>query len=177
MALARLKGAEADSSHRRRLHLIVVVTDHEQAPPSAYDFPVIIRSSKITDDPDEFLSELGNRLKNIAVETGMGRLAEPRRLFEAREYRASVISAMTLLESKLRERLNKTPWPQTQRPLSLRSLVDVAIEQQALPFEARERIYSWMHIRNEVVHSSMPVAKVQAREIVEGVMELIAHWN
>ena len=75
------------------------------------------------------MTELGNRLRTIAGETGVGRLAEPRRLLEAREYRAAVISPVTLLEAKLRERLNKSPWPQAKRPLSLRSLIGQAAAQ------------------------------------------------
>jgi hypothetical protein len=177
MAIARLKGSDSDSPNRRRLDLVVVVTSPEQVPPSAHDFPVITRPIKITDDPEEFLLELGNRLRMIAAETGVGRLAEPRRLFEAREYRAAVISAMTILEAKLRERLNKSQWPQVRRPLSLRSLVENALEQQVFQPAVKMRIDSWMRIRNEVVHSSLPVSKAQAREIVEGVMELIGQWN
>jgi hypothetical protein len=177
MAIARLKGAEAETANRRPLRLIVVVTDSEQLPPSAHDFPVITRRNKISDEPEAFVTELGNQMRTIAVEIGVGSLAEPTRLFEAKEYRAAVISAMTLLEAKLRERLNKIPWPQTRRPLSLRSLVDQAAEQQVISQQLRPRIDSWMRTRNEVVHSSMPITKAQAQEIVEGVMELIDQWK
>jgi uncharacterized protein YutE (UPF0331/DUF86 family) len=84
---------------------------------------------------------------------------------------------MTLLEARLRERLNKVPWPQTQRPLSMRSLVDRAVEQDVIPQASRIRLNQWMQVRNVVVHSAMPVTKAQAREIVDGVMELINQWN
>ena len=177
MAIARLKGAEAESSNRRRLRLIVVVTSSEQVPPSANDFPVITRPNKITDDPEGFVTDLGDLLRTIAAETGVARLAEPRRLYDAGEYRAAVISAMTLLEAKLRERLNKSPWPQVRRPMSLRSLVDHAVEQQAIPPVVKTRMDSWMRTRNEVVHSSLAITKAQAREIVEGVMQLVEQWN
>jgi hypothetical protein len=177
MAIARLKGAEAESPNRRRLRLIVVVTSSEQVPPSAHDFHVITRPNKITDDPEGFVTDLGNLLRTIAAETGVARLAEPRRLFEAGEYRAAVISAMALLEAKLRERLNKSQWPLVRRPMSLRSLVDHGVEQQAIPPAVKTRVDSWMRTRNEVVHSSMTITKAQAREIVEGVMQLVEQWN
>src|SRR6266496_2080369 len=165
MAIARLKGAEADSPNQKRLRLIVVVTESEQVPPSAHDLRVIIRPKKLTDDLESFVVELGNYLRTLAVETGAGRLAEPRRLLEAKEYRAAVISAMTLLEASLRQRLNKSPWPQVQRPLSLRSLIDLAIEHQIIQPELRARLDSWMRTRNEVVHSPKMVSKTKAREI------------
>jgi hypothetical protein len=177
MAIARLKDAEANSPHRRQLRLILVVTTPEQIPPSAMDIPVIIRPNIVAEDSEAFVADLANRLRAIAAEIGVGRLAEPKRLFEAREYRAAVISAMTLLEAKLRERLNKSPWPQVIRPLSLRSLIDMAVEQQIIEAAVRARINAWMRLRNEVVHSSMPITRQQAREIVEGVLELVQLWN
>jgi hypothetical protein len=164
-------------NHRSRLRLIVVITNSEQIPPSAHDFPVITRPNKISDEPEGFVAELGNQLRTIAAEIGVGSLAEPMRLLEVKEYRAAVISAMTLLEAKSRDRLNKIPWPQTRRPLSLCSLVGQAAEQQVIPQQIRPRIDSWMRTRNEVVHSSMPIARAQAHEIVESVMKLIDQWK
>jgi hypothetical protein len=173
MAIARIKGTEANSPQRRPLRLIVVVTQSEQVPPSAYDIPVITRPNIITDDPEAFIAELGARLRAIAAEYGVGRAAEPRRLFEAKEYRAAVISAMALMEATLRERLNKSQWQQVRRPLSLRSLIDLALEHQVIQPEHKARLDAWMRIRNEVVHSSMPIGKTEASEIVEGVFEIL----
>src|ERR1017187_3740404 len=174
MAIARLKGSEADSLQRKPLRLIVVVTDREQTPPSALDFPVLTRPSTITDDPEGFIADLGGLLRQIAEETGVERQAEPQRLFEAKEYRAAVISAMALLEAKLRERLNKIPWPQTRRPLSMRSLIDQAVEQGIIRQELRPVLDVWMRTRNEVVHSFIPISRAQAGEIVDGILKLIA---
>lgn len=174
MAIARIKGAEADSAQRKSLRLIVVVSDTEQAPPSAQGFPTLTRPSKITSDSEGFIADLIGRLRGIAAQMGVDRQAEPQRLFEAKEYRAAVISAMTLLEGKLRERLNKVPWPQTRRPLSIRSLIDHAVEQGIIPQELRTRLDSWTQIRNEVVHSSISISRAQAAEIVNEVTRLIA---
>jgi hypothetical protein len=173
MAIARLKGAEADSTERRRLRLIVVVTRPDQIPPSARDIPVITRPAKITDDLEPFITELGDHLRAIAVESDVGRSAEPRRLFEAKEYRAAVISAMTLLEATVRERLKKSPWPNVRRPLSFRSLIDQAVEQGIIQHQQRARIEPWIRRRNEVVHSATPIGKAEAREVVEGVLDIL----
>lgn len=177
MAVARIKGAEADLAQRKPLRLIIVVTEFEQAPPSAQGFPVLTRPNTITDELEGFIADLGGLLRQIAAETGVERHAEPQRLFNAKEYRAAVISAMTLLEAKLRERLNKIPWPQTRRPLSMRSLIDQAVEQEVIPQEVRMRLDSWMRLRNEVVHSSMAVSRSQAADIVNGVMQLVEQWD
>ena len=177
MALALIKGSEAKETQHRQLRLIVVVTDKEQIPPTAADFPVVTRPNVVADDPAAFIVALYDRLLIIADEVGAVRQAEPRRLLAVREYRAAVISAMALLEAKLRERLNKSQWPQTRRPLSLRSLADLAAQQGQITQELRTRIDPWMRVRNEVVHSSISVSAAQAREIVTGVMEIVEHWN
>ena len=177
IAIARLKGAEADSANKRRFRLIVIVTESEQVPPSAHDLIVITRPKKLTDNLEFFAQELENHLRSLADETGARRLAEPNRLFAAKEYRAAVISALTLLETSLRNRLNKSQWWQVRRPLALRSLIDIAIEQQVIDPGLRPQLDSWMRTRNEVVHSSKPLSKAQAREIVEGVMKIINSWN
>jgi hypothetical protein len=177
MALARIKASEVNETRSRQLRLIVVVTDKGQIPPTALDFPIVTRPNVVTDDPAGFIAAVYDRLSKIANEVGAVRQAEPRRLLAAREYRAAVISAMALLEANLRERLNKSQWPRTRRPLSLRSLADLAAEQRQITQELRTLIDPWMRVRNEVVHSSIPVSAAQAREIVTGVMEIVEHWN
>lgn len=177
MAVARIKDSETDLEQHKSLRLIIVVTERDQAPPYAQKFPMLRRPNTITDDAEGFIADLAGLLRGIAAETGLARQAEPQRLFEAKEYRAAVISAMTLLEARLRERLDKVPWPQTSRPLPMRSLIDQAVEADLIPQTNRNRLNSWMQVRNVVVHSAAPVTKTQAREIVEGVMGLVNQWN
>jgi uncharacterized protein YutE (UPF0331/DUF86 family) len=177
MAVARIKDLDNDADQHKSLRLIMVVTDRDQAPPSAQYFPILRRPNIITDDSEGFIADLSGLLRAIAAETGIARQAEPQRLFESKEYRAAVISAMTLLEARLRERLNKLPWPQTQRPLTMRSLIDRAVEENIIPEARRNRLNSWIKVRNVVVHSADSVTKAQAREIVDGVMDLINQWN
>jgi hypothetical protein len=173
MAIARLNALEGNSSQQKPFQLIVVANDIDKVPVSIHSFRVLRRPNLLTDAAEGFVADLGGTLRAIAEATGVERQAEPRRLFEVREYRASVISAMTLLEAKLRERFNKVPWPQARRPLSMRSLIDQAVAEGLVTPEVRNRIDSWMRVRNEVVHSSMAVSRAQALEIVNGVLALI----
>lgn len=73
---------------------------------SAQDLPIIRRPNIITEDPEDFIGQLGETLRRLSAELGVARQAEPQRLLQVKEYRAAVISAMTLLEAKLRERLD-----------------------------------------------------------------------
>jgi hypothetical protein len=149
------------------------VTNPEQVPPSAQGFPVITRPNVITDDPAPFIAELAGHLRTISAQSESGRLTEPQRLFEVKEYAAAVISALTLLETTLRKRLNRGVLPSARRSGSLASLVHQAVEQKVIRPQLRMQIESWMRTRNAIVHSSAPIGRAQAREIVQGISEIL----
>ena len=172
MALARIKESEVRLA-RQPLQLIIVANEQDQIPPSAEQFLVLRRPNIVTGRPEGFIADLVGTLRRIAEERGVTRRAEPQRLLDVKEYRASVISAMSLLESRLREALGKSPWPQARRPFSLRQLLDLAVESQIMEEPVAKKLDSWMTVRNEVVHSSKPVTKAQAHEIVTGVMDIL----
>jgi hypothetical protein len=175
MAIARLKNTQPDTAQRKLLSLIVVASDNEQPPiPIPDDLQVLRRPNILTGDLEPFVENLAAALRAIAETNGVARLAEPARLLQAKEYRAAVISAMTLLEARLRERLNKEPWPDTRNPLSMRSLLRTAADRQLVAPEPYEQMDRWMRLRNEVVHSSKDVSRAQATEIVNGVLEIVA---
>jgi hypothetical protein len=133
MALARIKEAHTVPAQRKQLRLIVVTTESEQVSRAETDgIRVILRPNIVSGDPETFVQELADALRMLGGEVGGSRRAEPERLVEAKEYRAAVISAMSLLEARLRERLNKSPWPQVRNPMSMHSLLKIAREQQLL---------------------------------------------
>lgn len=181
MAIARIKGSEADPAQRRPLRLIVVVTDDEQIPATAEGLPVIKRPNVVSDDAEPFVRQLAETLRSLAAEMGVQRQAEPARLLQAKEYRAAVISAMTLLESQLRDRIDKTrgplekePWAHTRNTISMRSLLEVAAHQGLVEPPLQGKLDEWMRVRNRVVHSAMDISRVQATEIVNGVLGVIS---
>jgi SIR2-like domain len=174
IAVARMKGAEPRMPHRRSLEIIIVTTDADQVPASGRDFTVVYRSSLLSEDTDGFAERLANKLRKIA--STIGRDQEPRRLLEAREYRAAVISAMTLLETWLREHIPiAVSFVDTKRNFSLRHLIDIGSDRELLQLSPRDRqhLTQWMKIRNEAVHTVTPISRAVAREIVEGVLDLI----
>jgi len=174
MAIARLNASDKDQSQRKPFQLIVVVNEKDKEPVSVRSLRILRRPNVLSKGVEGFIAELGGALQAIAEATGVERQAEPRRLLDAREYRAAVIAAMTLFETKLRERFNKVPWPDARRPLSMRSLLDQAFEGQIVNRNMREKVDAWMRVRNEVVHSSKAISKALAVEIVNGILSLIA---
>ena len=129
-------------------------------------------------DIESFVSDLTQLLATFAGELGLGLDTEPARLLSQNEPRAAVISAMTLLETRLRERLNDPTLSMTMSSLhasnkfrveSLRSMLDAATALGLIPAQDRKKLDGWMRLRNEVVHGSKPVTAQKAREIVVGV--------
>jgi hypothetical protein len=173
MAIARLKNRPSESA-RKHFQLIIVTTTPQQVPPEAAEFPVVFRQETWVAESDVFVNALVELLRRTAPSTDTSRGAEARRLLSAREYRASVIAAMTHLEASLRERLDKRPWQDVRRPFSLRSLVDHAVERNLVLATDRSKIDRWIRTRNAAVHTPQAVTARDARDVVEGVERILA---
>lgn len=177
MAIGKIKDTGdkelQDKLHNRHLRLIVILSEGEQPPPSVQHVHVIRRPNIMSADSESFIDELATVLSKLASEFGLERPGEPLRLLNVKEYRAAVISAMTLLESKLRERLDISSQMQYRRPMSLRALIDLGVKQQVINEQMQHKLYSWMKIRNEAVHLAVPISRTQASEIVNSITKLI----
>lgn len=169
MALARAQEVST-RPNRQPLRLIAVVTQFGQVPVSRHE--IFVRRPDALSEESEFVQELGRILQTFSNEMGLAQKMEPRRLFEAREYRPAVIAAMTLLEATLRERLRKESWENVQRPMSLRQLLDRAAH-AGIVMESREEILDWMKLRNDAVHTAKPVSRNAANAVVEGVERML----
>jgi hypothetical protein len=168
LALSR---AQEASSKRQRLRIIAVITDEMPFIQLSSDIVLIKRASRISED-EKFAWSIGRTLEGFASETQFMQESEPRRLFEVKEYRAAVIASMTLLETRLRQRLNKVPRELVRRAMSIRQLLEVAFEQGVLVAQ-HPQILEWASLRNDAVHTGKSVSKAQAKEVVEGVEEIV----
>jgi uncharacterized protein YutE (UPF0331/DUF86 family) len=97
---------------------------------------------------------------------------EPERLLKKKEYRAAVISSISLFESFIRERLSEFTNIRKSNK-SLYSLVQLALEFQIIQPEQMANLKEWMYIRNNAVHTTKKVSYQQARKIVKGINELM----
>ena len=162
---------EPTRRNRRPLRIIPVVTEFVQLQGAAQNIQAIRRPQLLSDD-NEFVWQLAEALEAIAKEMGLAQRNEPRRLFEAKEYRAAVIAAMTLLESTLRQRLNKHPLEAVRRPMSMRQLLELAANKGIAP-DHYEDFLVWTNLRNAVVHGERRVSRQEAQAVVEGVERFI----
>lgn len=121
-------------------------------------------------DSEDGILQLTDALQQVVPsEADLG--MEATRLLEAGEYRAAVISAMSLLEDTLRRRLDKPGWSDVRRPLSMRQLIEISFPGGELPNAAR--LQEWIQLRNKAVHENARVTQSAANGVVNGVFKLL----
>jgi hypothetical protein len=174
IALSRLRGA--DNISRRRgapFRLIIVREAGAQVTSDMAGIEVLLRSSDWLDEPEPFVSALVQRLQ-LAVPNGeQSRGDEALRLLDAGEDNAAIIAAMSHLEATLRQRLDKQPWDEVGRPMTLRSLVDRALEAGLIQNEGRAFVADWIPLRNRIVHTGTRASRNEATLVVEGVRRIL----
>lgn len=156
---------------------VLVITGIADPMPSDHQGILVLRRPDVREvDPTDFLEALRKWLVQ-ANERYSGSLNdEPMRLLRAREYRAAVISAITLLEANLRERLGSQKDP-SRRGTTLRHLLEDAHAQGILGNMNFKTVFEWLYVRNEVVHTSRHITKTEAERIVNGVTSIVRGRN
>jgi hypothetical protein len=147
-----------------------------QLPNEMSNIRVLTRPDVFSADPVEFLEGIRAWLTDAAERFESTSVSEPRRLLDAGEYRAAVISAITLLESSLRKWLD-IPLSTSSKPITLRSMLEIARQQELLGKYEVRTILDWLKIRNEVVHSDRKISKNIAEEITSGVLDIVLRRN
>jgi len=130
------------------------------------------------DNPFEDIEALSIRIENWFREMAEPLKAiydeEPKRLLSKKEYRAAVISAMTLLEINMRqsvENFKRIP-VKTTAPYSIYIL---ARDFHIITQEQFDNIRKWSDTRNKLVHTKSIVNANDAKRIVNGVYQLLGY--
>ena len=178
MALTR-RGRASTRDQRHQLS-IIVVSNGPMEDLNKFETPNVfyVAADSLTDDPSRFARELSKLLSHLVEKLGLSQEQEPERLLKRGEGRAAVISAMTLLETRLREtiplRASKVAiFPNKYRVELLRGLLDDATGLELISPQLRKSADSWMKLRNEIVHMGSTVTQAKAREVVRGVMGVV----
>jgi SIR2-like protein len=154
----------------RQLHdptRILIIYQEGTTPPDIM-LQSLARPDVTVDDPEPFLNQVQDWLHSAAERLRPDLLGEPTRLLHAGEYRAAVMSAISLLESVLRRHADR-PGVSSPRYVTLRPLLEQANSQGMLGDTPVHVVQEWLKVRNEVVHSHRPVTKANAEQIVNGV--------
>lgn len=175
IAVARTKQVAAGVPHRHPLRIIVVGETGRPLPAVAASFRALFRGRLLSEEGEaDFIKGLIDMLGTAQPEISkVESLSEPRRLLKLGENRASVISAMSELESWLRQKLAKLPREEVRRPMSLRQLMELALSDGVLEVRDVNNLKVWNQVRNEAVHTGKAVSLQTAKNIVSGIEVII----
>lgn len=152
--------------------ILAIIQEGAALPSTPPGIAVIRRSTTPNSETEAFYRDLSEWFKAIARELAPRLGEEPRRLLGLGEYRAAVISAISLLESSLRDTLTVSLGDEMANE-SLMRLVSRATLNEVLDPTTFESARSWIYTRNKIIHENTPVDKTTAESIVNGVLDLI----
>lgn len=136
----------------------------------------ILRSNLYQEDNAAFINRISDWFGEVSQKFKQNLSDEPRRLLALREHRAAVISAMSLLESTLRQKLEpfRSSSDNLYRKNTLMSnILSIAFNQDLINENQFDSIRTWNRIRNEAVHNNVYVNPKIAQNLVHGVYALI----
>jgi len=166
-------GRQRRTDERRRPVVVISVLPSGQEVMLPTSDVVLIRGGWDNGEADFFADQIVAHLNQNIPFLDFEQNGESQRLLDAKEYRAAVISAMSVLEAYLRRRLRKPDWDRVRRPMSIQQLTEMAVDQQLLLAPNASLILEWSKIRNAVVHSGAAVSRAVAQQIVKGVQAII----
>jgi hypothetical protein len=181
--------SEVGMAVSRERKVLIIIEEGRVFPSEISGFPYIERS-RIFEPPDsKFIDTFEEYFENISKDLEERLYEEPRRLLEKKEYRAAVISAITLLEAQTREllmsrilenqkfrvegpvgvSLGKERW----RTPTLVEVLEVAVKYEFILPQEFTQLKEWISIRNRLVHTNEKISPQKARKIVNGVMQIL----
>lgn len=158
--------------------ILIVQEDEREFNINISEIYCMYRPKQLHLNPENFINKMRNWFQNIADRLVPILSNEPQRLFDKKEYRASVISAMTFLESEL-NRANEVMALDTKPPKnkSIHQLLDSILMKEMITSNQASEIKEWMIIRNKLVHSDFVITKPHASRILRGVYEVIEYLH
>jgi hypothetical protein len=164
----------SQSKHTNRL--LIIRSENSPIPPDIQNLLYISRPDNPFDDIDALSERIEGWFREVVEPMKTTYDEEPNRLLKKKEYRASVISAMTLLEVNMRQRVEmiKDIPVKTTAPYSIYIL---AKEFNIITQDQFSRIRMWSDTRNRLVHTKETVNANDAKKIVTGVYEFIGQKN
>lgn len=152
--------------------ILIIQEQDAPIPSDISDQLVLMRPSDPYEEPEFFAEHIENWFIEILEPLRGSYLEEPDRLLKKKEYRAAVISAISLFENYIRERLSDyTNLRKASK--SLYSLVQLALDYELIQPNNMAELKEWMYVRNNAVHTDRKVSYHEARKIVNGIKEIM----
>lgn len=151
---------------------LIIIEEGVEIPEEFKKSRYLIRPFHTEVPTERFLQKLRDFFEKFSISIQDELYGEPLRLLDKKEYRAAVISAMTLIESELREKLGARGKEEIRmRPTSY--LVQMALHAELLSRADSMILREWLMIRNRLVHDKRPIEPEIATQIVTNVIRIV----
>ncbi len=142
-------------------------------PVNLRQYEAVLRPADPTLDDEGFVEQVERWFSLTAAALRGSYEDEPLRLLNMHEYRAAVISAVSLLENELRERLAPDLESSKSRYVSIARLFTLAASRQLILTSERKSLLRWLEMRNRLAHTTESVSARQARTAVQEIMAVV----
>jgi hypothetical protein len=160
------------NQNRLQNKVLIIKAESSPFPFDTNRLKIIVRS----DDPFENIDIISEKIdlwfRNALEPLKESYDEEPKRLLSMSEYKAAVISAMTLLEVTLRKKL-ESPKEATLKINPTSTIFSLALESQIITNLQFSDIKKWSIIRNKLLHTKSNVNLIEASKIVDGVYQIL----
>jgi hypothetical protein len=156
----------------RSKRVLAVVPKGSPVSADLAEVTIVQRPKDVSGTLEPFLAQLKQWFSAESFQIKGQLASEPHRLLNAGEFRAAVISAMTLLETRLVAQVEQ-PSDSTGRVWSVRGLIDSALVNGRINSKEAKSLSEWMQLRNMAVHTDQAISKAQARQVVTGVEKIV----
>lgn len=155
--------------------VLVLTETGSELPLEIVNLQFMFRPKDVFVENEKLLFELETWFKRASQELLPRLKEEPSRLLGMKEYRAAFISAVTLLESSMRDYLLKNEMLKGRElHYSLSQMLPAMTESLSLEKEEKDRLGHWIRYRNFVLHENRQMGAKTAKK---GVNEILSFVN
>ena len=155
---------------------ILLIAEEGVGPPSDVgSIACIVRPERFDWEweDNEFLSALDKWFGQVEQRLTPQLNEEPMRLLAKREYRAALISAFALLESRLQRCLDRGEVSYPRRRYSVAKMLEEARDRDLITAEDLGLVMDIIPTRNRIVHQAESIRGRQASRFVKSIMEVV----
>lgn len=157
---------------KKKIKTILISEEGSSIPNEFSNEYYLIRPNNIFENIDDFTIPLEKAFSQLYQELQAGFEDEPQRLISKKEYRAAVISAVTLLETQLRSKIEKKI-DLRFKPYSMRQLLELAFKEELINKTHYKDLIDWVMVRNKLVHTQGHIDGRPAKRIVTSINEVL----
>lgn len=156
--------------------ILIIRGESMSSPNDINNFTNIIRPDNPYNDIEYIVTKIEDWFKSVTDPMSLTYEKEPKRLLDKKEYKAAVISAMTLLEVKMKKLIYNSDEISGSQT-SFNSIYSIAKDRNMIDSNQFLEIKEWGSVRNKLVHSNDTIKVGDAKKIVNGVYDIICKNN